>query len=102
MESIPPKVDGSFKDICADFTKPLIHTFNKNSSVITGDQPFYNQIVGRTNVILMGDSLGGLLLRYKKSELLHNRGRITHVKKFSFGSTFFVVILTLCSTFSAF
>uniref|UniRef100_A0A914DIF7 5'-nucleotidase n=1 Tax=Acrobeloides nanus TaxID=290746 RepID=A0A914DIF7_9BILA len=48
------------QDICADFTKPLIHTFNKNSSVITGDQPFYNQIVGRTNVILMGDSLGDI------------------------------------------
>ncbi|CAI5446843.1 unnamed protein product [Caenorhabditis angaria] len=40
------------------FSEPLIHVFCKNSSVIPKDQTFSEQIHGRRNVILMGDSVG--------------------------------------------
>jgi len=48
------------KDICVDFTEPIIHTFNKNSTVIPHDAPLYKEIYGRTSVILLGDSLGDI------------------------------------------
>uniref|UniRef100_A0A914D4S6 5'-nucleotidase n=1 Tax=Acrobeloides nanus TaxID=290746 RepID=A0A914D4S6_9BILA len=43
---------------CNGFTEPLIHTFNKNSTVLNNDMLFYEEIKGRKNVFLLGDSLG--------------------------------------------
>ncbi|CAD6190957.1 unnamed protein product [Caenorhabditis auriculariae] len=40
------------------FSEPLIHVFCKNSSVIPKDASFSGQLSDRTNVILMGDSVG--------------------------------------------
>ncbi|CAP32552.1 Protein CBG13827 [Caenorhabditis briggsae] len=40
------------------FSDPLIHVFCKNSSVMPADRTFSEQIHGRRNVILLGDSVG--------------------------------------------
>ncbi|GMS90910.1 hypothetical protein PENTCL1PPCAC_13085, partial [Pristionchus entomophagus] len=43
------------------FHEPLIHTFNKNGTVITkAEEHFYDQMRQRDNVILLGDSMGDL------------------------------------------
>uniref|UniRef100_A0A0N4V6U0 5'-nucleotidase n=1 Tax=Enterobius vermicularis TaxID=51028 RepID=A0A0N4V6U0_ENTVE len=42
------------------FLEPLIHTFCKNASVLDTNLPVFKNLSDRTNVILMGDSLGDL------------------------------------------
>lgn len=42
------------------FLEPLIHTFCKNASVIGANPVYFNSLTDRTNVLLMGDSLGDL------------------------------------------
>lgn len=46
--------------VITGFKEPLIHTFCKNSSVIRHEPSFFQGISGRSNVLLMGDSLGDL------------------------------------------
>ncbi|KAI8823504.1 pyrimidine 5'-nucleotidase [Fimicolochytrium jonesii] len=46
------------KGVGVAFHEPLIHTFNKNEAAVGG--PYIEAIIGRTNVILMGDSIGDL------------------------------------------
>ncbi|PAV79996.1 hypothetical protein WR25_07709 [Diploscapter pachys] len=45
-------------DKVVDFSTPVIHVYCKNSTVIPGNASFANEIHGRPNVLLMGDSLG--------------------------------------------
>lgn len=42
-----------------DFKGKLIHTFNKNEDAIHSSD-YFEKLCGRTNVILMGDSLGDI------------------------------------------
>jgi len=45
--------------ICVGFREPIIHTFNKNSSVIRHEEPsFFQRIANRSYIILIGDSIG--------------------------------------------
>lgn len=43
------------------FKGPLIHTYNKNNSVLQGTE-YFQQLSGRTSIILLGDSMGDLTM----------------------------------------
>ncbi|XP_061199202.1 7-methylguanosine phosphate-specific 5'-nucleotidase [Neopsephotus bourkii] len=43
------------------FKGPLIHTYNKNNSVLQGTE-YFQQLSTRTSIILLGDSLGDLTM----------------------------------------
>ncbi|CAO3670016.1 unnamed protein product [Rhizopus stolonifer] len=46
-------------DVCVDFKEPLIHVFNKSEFQLE-TSPYHALIQKRSNVILMGDSMGDL------------------------------------------
>lgn len=46
--------------IAESFSEPLIHTFCKNASVIHQEHGFFKAASNRSNIILLGDSLGDL------------------------------------------
>ncbi|WKX91845.1 hypothetical protein Q1695_010124 [Nippostrongylus brasiliensis] len=48
------------KGVVVSFSEPLIHTFCKNSSVVRKQAEFFHDVSGRTNVILLGDSMGDI------------------------------------------
>ncbi|GMT30394.1 hypothetical protein PFISCL1PPCAC_21691, partial [Pristionchus fissidentatus] len=49
------------KNVVSGFREPLIHTFNKNGTVIDKQEVhFFHEMRRRDNVILMGDSMGDL------------------------------------------
>jgi HAD superfamily hydrolase (TIGR01544 family) len=66
------------EDVCVDFKEPLIHVFNKSEFQLeTCD--YYKMIEKRTNVILMGDSLGDLQMSQGvKHDLCLNIGFLNH------------------------
>ncbi|XP_033025505.1 7-methylguanosine phosphate-specific 5'-nucleotidase isoform X2 [Lacerta agilis] len=41
------------------FKEPLIHTYNKNNTVLK-DTEYFQQLCSRTNILLLGDSMGDL------------------------------------------
>ncbi|KFR11672.1 7-methylguanosine phosphate-specific 5'-nucleotidase, partial [Opisthocomus hoazin] len=43
------------------FKGPLIHTYNKNNSVLQGTE-YFQQLSARTSIILLGDSMGDLTM----------------------------------------
>ncbi|NWS13230.1 5NT3B nucleotidase, partial [Pachyramphus minor] len=43
------------------FKGPLIHTYNKNNTVLQGTE-YFQQLSTRTNIILLGDSMGDLTM----------------------------------------
>uniref|UniRef100_U3J8D9 5'-nucleotidase, cytosolic IIIB n=1 Tax=Anas platyrhynchos platyrhynchos TaxID=8840 RepID=U3J8D9_ANAPP len=43
------------------FKGPLIHTYNKNNSVLQGTE-YFQQLSSRTSIILLGDSMGDLTM----------------------------------------
>lgn len=57
------------------FSEPLIHVFNKNESHVTGHD-YEDSVKSRSNVILIGDSLGDgkllhiLIKKYTRTELI--------------------------------
>uniref|UniRef100_A0A914R4U0 5'-nucleotidase n=1 Tax=Parascaris equorum TaxID=6256 RepID=A0A914R4U0_PAREQ len=52
--------DFNEEGVVTGFREPLIHTFCKNGSVIKRKRSFFNDANTRSNVLLMGDSLGDL------------------------------------------
>ncbi|KAI8639871.1 pyrimidine 5'-nucleotidase [Parasitella parasitica] len=66
------------KDICVDFKEPLIHVFNKSEFQLE-TSPYHQMIEERTNVILMGDSLGDLQMSQGvQHALCFNIGFLNH------------------------
>ncbi|NXK90169.1 5NT3B nucleotidase, partial [Formicarius rufipectus] len=47
--------------VLTHFKEPLIHTYNKNNTVLQ-DTVYFQQLSGRTSVILLGDSMGDLTM----------------------------------------
>ncbi|VDN06917.1 unnamed protein product [Thelazia callipaeda] len=45
-------------DVATAFSEPLIHTFSKNTAVISHYGSLLNEISSRTSVLLLGDTLG--------------------------------------------
>ncbi|KAE9418134.1 hypothetical protein Angca_008289, partial [Angiostrongylus cantonensis] len=48
------------QDIVVSFSEPLIHTYCKNSSVVRKEAQFFHELRERTNIILLGDSMGDI------------------------------------------
>ncbi|NWI97406.1 5NT3B nucleotidase, partial [Pitta sordida] len=49
------------KEVLTHFKEPLIHTYNKNNTVLQGTA-YFQQLSTRTNIILLGDSMGDLTM----------------------------------------
>uniref|UniRef100_A0A0K0F6T0 5'-nucleotidase n=1 Tax=Strongyloides venezuelensis TaxID=75913 RepID=A0A0K0F6T0_STRVS len=49
-------------NVAVKFSEPLIHTFCKNSTVIRKEQSFFHKVSNRSNILLLGDSLGDLTM----------------------------------------
>lgn len=47
--------------ILIGFKTPLIHTYNKNNSVLE-NMDYFQQLRTRTNILLLGDSMGDLTM----------------------------------------
>lgn len=47
--------------VLTHFKGPLIHTYNKNNSVLQGTG-YFQQLSTRTSIILLGDSIGDLTM----------------------------------------
>ncbi|XP_077171242.1 7-methylguanosine phosphate-specific 5'-nucleotidase isoform X2 [Paroedura picta] len=47
--------------VLRDFREPLIHTYNKNNTVLE-DTNYFQQLCTRTNILLLGDSMGDLTM----------------------------------------
>ncbi|CAO3610359.1 unnamed protein product [Cunninghamella blakesleeana] len=66
------------QDVCVGFNDPLIHVFNKSEFQLE-TTPYYSLIEDRTNVILVGDSLGDLQMSQGvKHDLCLNIGFLNH------------------------
>ena len=66
------------KGVCDGFEEPLIHVFNKSEFQLE-TTPYYPTIQDRSNVVLVGDSLGDLQMSQGvKHELCLNIGLCNH------------------------
>ncbi|ORX55769.1 HAD-superfamily hydrolase [Hesseltinella vesiculosa] len=66
------------QDVCVGFNDPLIHVFNKSEFQLE-TTPYFPSIKDRSNVILVGDSLGDLQMSQGvKHDLCLNIGFLNH------------------------
>ncbi|NWI18842.1 5NT3B nucleotidase, partial [Crypturellus soui] len=54
-------MDFDDKGVLRRFKAPLIHTYNKNNSVLR-DTEYFQQLSARTSILLLGDSMGDLTM----------------------------------------
>ncbi|NXA09274.1 5NT3B nucleotidase, partial [Sapayoa aenigma] len=54
-------MDFNDEGVLTRFKEPLIHTYNKNNTVLQGTE-YFQQLSKRTNIILLGDSMGDLTM----------------------------------------
>lgn len=47
--------------VLTGFKGPLIHTYNKNNSILQGTE-YFQQLSTRTSIVLLGDSMGDLTM----------------------------------------
>ncbi|XP_034990881.2 7-methylguanosine phosphate-specific 5'-nucleotidase [Zootoca vivipara] len=54
-------MDFDSSGVLRGFKEPLIHTYNKNNTVLK-DTEYFQQLCTRTNILLLGDSMGDLTM----------------------------------------
>jgi len=63
------------QQLLVGFKEPLIHTYNKNESVIPQNCQYFGELAHRNNVILLGDSIGDVSM----AQGVHKPGNILKI-----------------------
>lgn len=78
------------------FKEPLIHTFNKNESVIPANCQYFEELANRSNVILLGDSIGDITM----AQGVHKPGAVLKIGFLNEMVNFLVGFLFLCISYN--